>query len=142
VANKAVHRARRYVPHLSNYHEVLRCTKQVEITLADPVFDPQDQIGRKFFWCPERLISAIGMESFSSERVVQTTSKRYSPRRIDTTAPNRTTSVESGFGRGHPVPKPIEPVDFAPHAESIGFGVPFVDQLGGAFAVVGCIAVQ
>jgi hypothetical protein len=43
-------------------HEVLRCTKQVEITLADPVFDPQRQISRKFFWCPERLISAIGME--------------------------------------------------------------------------------
>jgi hypothetical protein len=37
-------------------------TKQVEITLADPVFDPQRQISRKFFWCPERLISAIGME--------------------------------------------------------------------------------
>jgi hypothetical protein len=36
--------------------------KQVEITLADPVFDPQRQISRKFFWCSERLISAIGME--------------------------------------------------------------------------------
>jgi hypothetical protein len=24
--------------------------KQVEITLADPVFDPQRQISRKFFW--------------------------------------------------------------------------------------------
>jgi hypothetical protein len=96
----------------------------------------------KFFWCPERLISAIGMESFSSERVVQTTSGRCSARPIDTKARNRTTSVESGFGRGHPVPKPIEPVDFAPHAESIGVGAPFVDQLGGAFAVVGCIAVQ
>jgi hypothetical protein len=36
--------------------------KQVEITLADPVFDPQRQISRKFFWCPERLISAIGLE--------------------------------------------------------------------------------
>jgi hypothetical protein len=36
--------------------------KQVEITLADPVFDPQRQIGRKFFGCPERLISGIGME--------------------------------------------------------------------------------
>jgi hypothetical protein len=47
---------------LSNRHEVLRCTKQVEITLADPVFGPQRQISRKFFRCPERLISAIGME--------------------------------------------------------------------------------
>jgi hypothetical protein len=46
----------------SNRHDVLRCTKQVEITLADPVFDPQRQISRKFFGCPERLISAIGME--------------------------------------------------------------------------------
>jgi hypothetical protein len=35
---------------LSNRHEALRCTKQVEITLADPVFDPQRQISRKFFW--------------------------------------------------------------------------------------------
>jgi hypothetical protein len=34
---------------LSNRHEVLRCTKQVEITLAEPVFDPQRQISRKFF---------------------------------------------------------------------------------------------
>jgi hypothetical protein len=34
---------------LSNRHEVLRNTKQVEITLADPVFDPQRQISRKFF---------------------------------------------------------------------------------------------
>ena len=42
---------------LSNCHDVLRCTKQVEITLADPVFDPHRQIGRKFFWCPEQLIS-------------------------------------------------------------------------------------
>jgi hypothetical protein len=46
----------------SKRHEVLRCTKQVEITLDEPVFDPQRQISRKFFWCPERLISAIGME--------------------------------------------------------------------------------
>jgi hypothetical protein len=36
--------------------------KAVEITLAEQVFDPQRQISRKFFWCPERLISAIGME--------------------------------------------------------------------------------
>jgi hypothetical protein len=47
---------------LSNRHEVLRCTRQVKITIADPVFDPQRQISRKFFWCPERLISAIGLE--------------------------------------------------------------------------------
>jgi hypothetical protein len=47
---------------LSKRHEVLRCTKQVEITLADPVFDPQRHISRKFFWCHERLISANGME--------------------------------------------------------------------------------
>jgi hypothetical protein len=47
---------------LSNRHEVLRNTKQVEITVADPVFDPQRQISRKFFWCPERLMSAISME--------------------------------------------------------------------------------
>jgi hypothetical protein len=46
---------------LSNRHEVLRNTKQVEITLVDPVFDPQRQTRRKFFWCPERLISAIGV---------------------------------------------------------------------------------
>jgi hypothetical protein len=37
---------------LSNRHEVLRCTKKVEITLAEPTFDPQRQISRKFFWCP------------------------------------------------------------------------------------------
>jgi hypothetical protein len=49
---------------------------------------------------------------------------------------------ERGFGRGHPVPKPIEPADFAPHAESFGFSAPFVDQLGGVRAVVGCIAIQ
>jgi hypothetical protein len=47
---------------LSNRREVLGNTKQVKITLADPVLDPQRQISRKFFWCPERLISAIGME--------------------------------------------------------------------------------
>jgi hypothetical protein len=47
---------------LTNRHEVLRCTKQVEIMLGEPVFDPQRQISRKFFWCPERLISAIGVE--------------------------------------------------------------------------------
>jgi hypothetical protein len=37
---------------LSNRHKVPETTKQVEITLADPVFDPQRQISRKFFWCP------------------------------------------------------------------------------------------
>jgi hypothetical protein len=46
-------------------------------------------------------------------------------------------SEESGFGHCHPVPKPIEPVDFAPHAESFGFSAPFVDQIGNAFAVAG-----
>ena len=40
------------------------------------------------------------------------------------------------------MPKPIEPVDFAPHAESIGFGAPFIDQFGGMCAVVGSIAIQ
>jgi hypothetical protein len=32
--------------------------KQVEMVLADPVFDPQRQISHKFFWMAERLISA------------------------------------------------------------------------------------
>jgi hypothetical protein len=50
-----------------NHHEVLNMHRQVEIALADPVFDPERQISRKFFWMPERLISAgltcnIGME--------------------------------------------------------------------------------
>lgn len=41
--------------------------RQVEIALSAPVFDPNRQIVRKFFWHPERLISAgltcnIGME--------------------------------------------------------------------------------
>jgi hypothetical protein len=41
--------------------------KQVEIALADLVFDPDRQISAKFFWWAERLISAgltcnIGME--------------------------------------------------------------------------------
>jgi hypothetical protein len=36
--------------------------QQVDIALAHPVFDPQRQICPKFFWMPERLISAIGME--------------------------------------------------------------------------------
>jgi hypothetical protein len=36
--------------------------KQVEIALVDPVFGPQLQISSKFFWMPERLISAIGMQ--------------------------------------------------------------------------------
>ena len=36
--------------------------RQIEIALADPMFDPQRQIGSKFFWMPERLISEIGME--------------------------------------------------------------------------------
>ena len=40
---------------------------QVKIALASPVFGPEIQITRKFFWWPERLISAgltcnIGME--------------------------------------------------------------------------------
>jgi hypothetical protein len=48
-------------------HEVLNMHKQVEIALADPLFDPQRQISRKFFWIAERGISAgltcnIGME--------------------------------------------------------------------------------
>jgi hypothetical protein len=38
--------------------------------VADPVFDPQRQISRIFFWCPERLISAI-VRNISSEGVVQ-----------------------------------------------------------------------
>ena len=42
-------------------------TPQVEIALAAPVFDPKRQITFKFFWYPERTISAgltcnIGME--------------------------------------------------------------------------------
>ncbi len=41
--------------------------RHVEIALADPVFDPDRQITAKYFWNPERLISAgltcnIGME--------------------------------------------------------------------------------
>jgi len=41
--------------------------RQVEIALADPVFDPERQVGAKFFWMAERLISAgltvnLGME--------------------------------------------------------------------------------
>jgi hypothetical protein len=36
--------------------------QNIEITLADPVFDPRRQISQKFFWCPERFISGIGME--------------------------------------------------------------------------------
>ena len=41
--------------------------KQKAIALAHPVFDPASQIDRRFFWFPERLISAgltcnIGME--------------------------------------------------------------------------------
>lgn len=40
---------------------------QALVALAAPVFDPDHQITRKFFWYPERLISAgltcnIGME--------------------------------------------------------------------------------
>jgi hypothetical protein len=45
--------------------------KQIDIALADPVFDPQRQIARKFFWMPERLMSAIGIGMISSERIVQ-----------------------------------------------------------------------
>lgn len=41
--------------------------RQVQIALADPVFDPDRQITARFFWMAERLISAgltcnIGME--------------------------------------------------------------------------------
>jgi hypothetical protein len=36
--------------------------RQVEIALADPVFDPHRQISRKFLWSGERPISAIGVE--------------------------------------------------------------------------------
>jgi hypothetical protein len=40
---------------------------QVEIALADPVFDPERQITDKYFWWADRLISVgltcnIGME--------------------------------------------------------------------------------
>jgi len=42
-------------------------TPQVDVALAAPVFDPERQITGKFFWYPERYISAgltcnIGME--------------------------------------------------------------------------------
>jgi hypothetical protein len=42
-------------------------TPQVDVALAAPVFDPERQITAKFFWYPEREISAgltcnIGME--------------------------------------------------------------------------------
>ena len=41
--------------------------RQVQIALSAPVFDPETQINSRFFWFPERLISAgltcnIGME--------------------------------------------------------------------------------
>lgn len=41
--------------------------RQAKIALANPVFDPETQITRWFFWWPERTISAgltcnIGME--------------------------------------------------------------------------------
>ena len=41
--------------------------KYVEMALAAPVFDPERQIDTRFFWYPERTISAgltcnIGME--------------------------------------------------------------------------------
>jgi hypothetical protein len=49
------------------------CTKQVEITLADPVFDPQRQTSRKFFWCPERLISSIVWQDFNGTRCSEQT---------------------------------------------------------------------
>ena len=32
--------------------------KQKALALASPVFDPGTQITRRFFWFPERLISA------------------------------------------------------------------------------------
>ena len=42
-------------------------TPQVNVALAEPVFDPERQITTKFFWYPEPKISAgltcnIGME--------------------------------------------------------------------------------
>jgi hypothetical protein len=33
--------------------------RYVEVALADPVFDPESQIGLKFCWWPEKNISAI-----------------------------------------------------------------------------------
>jgi hypothetical protein len=44
-----------------------RSIQQVQIALAAPVFDPERQIDQRFFWYPERKISAgltcnIGME--------------------------------------------------------------------------------
>jgi hypothetical protein len=52
---------------LREVEERITMHKQVEIALADPVFDPERQISSKFFWMPEQLISAgltcnIGME--------------------------------------------------------------------------------
>jgi hypothetical protein len=38
--------------------------RQIEIALAAPMFDPRRQISSKFFWMPERLISAMGWVSF------------------------------------------------------------------------------
>jgi hypothetical protein len=46
----------------SNRHEFHTMQRQVEIALADPVFDPHRQISRKFSWSGERPISAIGVE--------------------------------------------------------------------------------
>jgi hypothetical protein len=42
-------------------------SQQMQIALAAPVFDPVRQIDRRFFWYPERKLSAgltcnIGME--------------------------------------------------------------------------------
>jgi hypothetical protein len=42
--------------------------KQVEIMPADLAFDPQRQMSRKFFWCPERLISGIVWNDFARTR--------------------------------------------------------------------------
>ncbi len=46
---------------------ISKSTEQAKIALASPVFDPVKQITQRFFWLPERHISAgltvnIGME--------------------------------------------------------------------------------
>jgi hypothetical protein len=49
--------------------------KQVEFTLADPVFDPQRQISRKFFGCLERLISGIVRNDFRPNALFRTNAR-------------------------------------------------------------------